>query len=778
MSDDLTPTPRDPYQRPQQLWQCAHACSRPCNLGPTAWGFCRENTEPCRPRLSILGQRGLWVGTCFLFTLACVLWSSWPQWQHRMVSPGALTSVHAQALQTVSQGNNCEACHQPGARDLVGWLTQTPVDSAASHAHQTQSEQCLACHGPVFANRNFLTPHNLAADELATITTRHREQPVSFYDSWRVKFDSTQSMACATCHREHEGMQANISEMTNRQCQACHTHTIHSFEQGHPEFRDKERYRSNIAFDHVAHFKKHFPGKQHEFQCSQCHTDDADRNVKKLVDFQQACAQCHTKPIEASSMDGLIVFSLPTLNVSQLTAKGISVGYWPTEAQGDFEGTFSPLLLALLAADPQANSALDLFGYDFDFENVNLEVAQQREAIISLVHAYKRLLLELANAPEATLKDRLEKIAGNSRTDAAWKQIARQLPPAIFREAQRRWFPNLSEELANSRQPNHTLSNALAIPVYRNERETQLKATSPINLPGITWWTRSDQSQLVTSNNSKPTATLDRHLAENPLRHLAIEKTKPTSLIATSKESKIPIATNPKDSNSPISSGEKLADNPLKMLIHGTPFSQDVPLTKSNETPDVQPIAKKDTPDVSPKLTAATAYDLSTNGAWFIDQETLSIRYRPVGHGDELLRIILDTSAQASQHSLTQNLLAFTLRNQATKSCTSCHSISSEANVTQVHWQASYRDTSRFSFTSFSHRPHIIQPTLQNCTHCHNLNEAANVLENYEGTQPQRLVHDFLPVKQQQCVSCHNSTNAGGNCTQCHNYHVGMKRSH
>jgi hypothetical protein len=170
--------------------------------------------------------------------------------------------------------------------------------------------------------------------------------------------------------------------------------------------------------------------------------------------------------------------------------------------------------------------------------------------------------------------------------------------------------------------------------------------------------------------------------------------------------------------------------------------------------------------------------ELAGNGTWYLDDATYSIRYRPQGHADELLQLLLDVAAAASRRADTQHLFPRALAYEALRSCTSCHSISREREELAVNWKAAYRDPSRGAFTTFSHRPHVMQPALSSCTHCHQLNPAANTLANYEGTSPHRVVHDFLPLQKNQCVSCHNSATAGGQCTQCHDYHIGLKRSH
>ena len=64
------------YHRPQQTWVCGRDCNA-CQLGPTRFGNCREKANPCRPKLSLRGQRGLFVIGCTLATVAIMMIGTW-----------------------------------------------------------------------------------------------------------------------------------------------------------------------------------------------------------------------------------------------------------------------------------------------------------------------------------------------------------------------------------------------------------------------------------------------------------------------------------------------------------------------------------------------------------------------------------------------------------------------------------------------------------------------------------------------------------------------------
>lgn len=109
------------YHRPQQTWICGRDCTA-CQLGPTRFGNCREKANPCRPKLSVRGQRGLFVIGCTLATVAVMLIGTWQALRNDFMSPGELTTVHQQATHAFSSGGSCEACHDTAAGDLVSWL--------------------------------------------------------------------------------------------------------------------------------------------------------------------------------------------------------------------------------------------------------------------------------------------------------------------------------------------------------------------------------------------------------------------------------------------------------------------------------------------------------------------------------------------------------------------------------------------------------------------------------------------------------------------------------
>jgi hypothetical protein len=379
--------------------------------------------------------------------------------------------------------------------------------------------------------------------------------------------------------------------------------------------------------------------------------------------------------------------------------------------------------------------------------------------------------------PEETIRRRLEKVAGNKLSSADWERVSRTLPPALFREAARRWFPQLQQELAqqaNQRPPRE--ASLLQPEVFRNEKHVaqemlaenplaKLKPTvakAPSVIPGVTWWNQKETLTKTKASAPAKSDSLSKEIVDAPTE---------------------PPAKKPR--------GELLAVNPLRDLLQRSPEqaaspqlkapqslssalpedAASVPSSRVVEVPS-EPVAVANNPP------PADTIDLVNHGAWFLDESSLSVRYRPRGHADEWLQLVLNAAAASQSQPPPQraSLFAKTLSETAFQSCASCHSIEQTTTTYRLHWQAGRRDLSRREFTKFSHRPHTLQPQLENCTHCHAVNANAQAMLNYETPHPKRIVDDFHPLQKASCIACHSSATDGGRCTLCHNYHVGAKK--
>ena len=174
------------------------------------------------------------------------------------------------------------------------------------------------------------------------------------------------------------------------------------------------------------------------------------------------------------------------------------------------------------------------------------------------------------------------------------------------------------------------------------------------------------------------------------------------------------------------------------------------------------------------------------SSGWRRDDARFAIVYQPLGHADPLLKAWLElavsapgveNASSAAQWSAAQWRAAQwsqLLKPTALGRCVECHRVDSPpAGERMIHWLTNRRDLGVKEFTRFSHRPHLIQPQLQDCTQCHELNNKSVSSVSQSAAEPRPLPGDFLPLRKAACVQCHLPQAAGDQCLKCHNYHVG-----
>lgn len=441
-------------------------------------------------------------------------------WRGEFLAPGPLCSSHARLLGDLQGTDRCAACHDAATSSSSQWL------AAVFSAHTpgpVQSEHCLKCHDSTFSGSAPLAAHSVPSTTLAQITQRRSRdsggrQWLETLVAWPHAKIHHESLACATCHREHHG-ELDLTTMTDRQCQSCHIERYHSFELDHPEFTQwPGAMPRHLAFDHEAHETKHFPGKGQTYACNSCHESDVTRRVQTLRPFADACASCHAEGIVASTLEGMDLLSLPRLDVATLRAAGLDPGDWPADASSEFDGTFAEPILALLAGDPLATQAMTQLG-DLDLAWLESDNPQHLQAVTQLSWSVKRLLLELATGDRDALTLRLT-AAGLGQPETQQAFLA-SLPYAQLEEAIAVWFPDLEFELANRDTQAQTL--------------TPPAASLPSQPQGPDNWEASVAEESSSSPNLTPQAAPDlvaifsaaikelsqdrKVLAENPLRN-------------------------------------------------------------------------------------------------------------------------------------------------------------------------------------------------------------------------------------------------------------------
>lgn len=443
---------------PQRAWVCGYAeLGQCCAAGPTAKGLCgraeqgqngqngqhgsqgqrdeqgqRRTPElpPCVPRRSHWHQRrSLRMNLAVLTGGILLLLMSLPSREKHFV-PGELSRKHAQILENTLVSQRCGLCH-PGshAGSDIAWSLLSTLASSAGR----QDALCMQCHQGHMPTAGAGLPHDLS--------------PVSDGAPER----ATEATHCATCHIEHHGRSFDLKAMSDDRCQACHRRKFESFSSGHPDFANypPERARE-LAFSHQQHADKHFPQKNRQFDCRQCHLDAngtaSSGQVSRSVAFETGCAECHSQPIEAAISGGWALLELPSIEASAAESEA-GLENWPRAARFGFEGTISPVLRALLAADSNALTALKKLPASGRLSELSTFDGARHEVTSALARAIAQLIDDTARDGQAAWRSRLAAVTqtklGPALTASDQRLIEAMiagLPPDLFRKIQSQWF--------------------------------------------------------------------------------------------------------------------------------------------------------------------------------------------------------------------------------------------------------------------------------------------------------------------------------------------------
>ena len=173
--------------------------------------------------------------------------------------------------------------------------------------------------------------------------------------------------------------------------------------------------------------------------------------------------------------------------------------------------------------------------------------------------------------------------------------------------------------------------------------------------------------------------------------------------------------------------------------------------------------------------------DSAARTGWIRDDRLLRLAYRPQGHQDDFLKHWIDialTTPNAESNDATAALFKSLTEMSSVGNCRYCHTLKRSDDQTFVmNWKASRRDGSIGQFTSFSHRPHLIQPGLQDCSHCHQMDSTVSNNDSFASLDQMDYRSNFKPILKSNCASCHQKGLTSNSCTTCHDYHVGSHKS-
>ncbi len=383
----------------------------------------------------------------------------------RAASPGPLTVAHGAVAES------CTSCHATANNGLQS------LSLAAIRAHDglEQSQRCLRCHdlGPDALQAHSQDGAVLAHRHDQLLSRAEATRPALFaLAAWAGPgLPGTQAgeFACATCHHEHRGHQANLRFMDNETCQACHARTFGSFTDGHPEFDGYPYHqRTRLAYDHVSHLGRHYeeyrrlmPDGQAPASCLDCHFPDADGRMMRVRGFDLTCATCHLRQIEEPLAGGITFLNLPgidteTIQVQQTRPGHRGIGYWPRAGGGDP----SPFLELLLSTDRDFLEARAHLAGNREWRDLRLASDEQVRAVEQYVWTVKGLVYDLIHQGPPELERRLREVLRQTPSEGGpappldRRQLAAlsgDLPVAVLRMAQQAWLPELDYEVQRHR---------------------------------------------------------------------------------------------------------------------------------------------------------------------------------------------------------------------------------------------------------------------------------------------------------------------------------------
>ena len=773
---------KNDYHRPQDTW-----------VEPPFPDNETGAAEPrCRVR-NLRSRRTIFTLAVTAFTVGALIIIGTSPYKNDFMAPGPLCSSHAQILG--GQGaDRCAACHGASDQTLASWVADALTGGRTIPV--SQSDLCMKCHEKSISPDFALNPHSVARTELQNRTEKFKK--ASFASSRQIvqslsspPVNGHSEIACSACHREHHGL-ADLSAITDQQCQSCHAQVFDSFESNHPEFTNWPlQRRSRIAFDHSTHAGKHFPGKGAEFNCNQCHVSGPYGNVKLLASFEKSCAECHAQQIQQSGGNGFAIFALPSIDPQAIESQGLSVGSWPLSATGDFDGRIPPAMCLLLQADPVAQPVLDRmrekFGNEIDFADVDPSMPEDVADAVELVWAIKRLLYDLASDGQEAIRSRLsEAIVFDVQVDQV-ASLAGELDENVFRNTIRRWLPDLQQEVSTGRDRqaawlspdsvDHERTESLRA-VLRQVKFLKVAAGDddllvPNPLKDLFPTVKTDSPTL--SSNDDSTAVdeaWDGFSSENRSQN-ATE----SQVAETGPVTRKPLRLKDADASSDklATDSDLLAINPLNVGEGDSDVGVSIPTDLTTDSDSDESAQRTDQGGHQQKFTLNEPSVL--RAGWYRDDQMFRVFYRPSGHADECVKAWSDLAASVIEGNIrpeSQPLFDQFLASSGVGLCATCHTVDQMSDASfQVNWAPEYRDPAIGAFTKFSHQPHTLQPHLRDCAACHDMSQPVSNKDSFVSHDPRDVVSNFAPITKMNCVSCHRTGSTNSGCTHCHSYHVG-----
>ncbi len=330
------------------------------------------------------------------------------------LSAGPLSVEHTRFV-----GGECSACHAPHDSELGSWVSHAFVGNDMTMA-------CLDCHsfeGEARSAHNFMElPSSDLPDHLTTQTQ------------------------CISCHTEHNGLDADLTTLSDAQCSTCHQVEMASFAD-HVAFDPQfpSRQRTAVRFDHVSHLGKHFlqAGENDPTGCIDCHVVGRAEIAVPIRAFAETCASCHAGDIDDRA---LTVFSLPEMSAEQFV--GLDQEYLgelcPDYGSPEFDESLDLARQAVANGDPFGDFESVAFGEGMDpvmqwsmaSESADIyDLASDETVVDDLLWLY----LDMADSGTSALAELFDERIGVAGTSAS---LLAGLSDATVRQAVCSWTAN------------------------------------------------------------------------------------------------------------------------------------------------------------------------------------------------------------------------------------------------------------------------------------------------------------------------------------------------
>lgn len=716
-----------PYKKGDR-WYCSRSelNGGPCDPGPGPDGKCGCPIVPCTPVLSVRARRGrvaFLVFAAAVGTLFCIFSLYRPS---VVVSPGPLNAHHAPL------GSNCAQCHGSVDKGFIQW-------TLTSQKGFKQNERCLTCHSN-FNKPDFPRIHSIPKGDLAELRDQMKHSPggrslvhqISAAITPSVPHDSDGNLECARCHREHHGADANISDLSNTQCQSCHSRQFDSFKHGHPELGRVVLATADI-YD-MGEFKKHLLEKRNQQgSISQAIWTAMPKQLQD--DLSSGSSGDQPQLVKASLISTMNGF----LQQEGRKKKGNNVFQNQREArialQAEFQDDLSPNFLY-----PYQRRTRIAFNHNSHINGYFQST--QKKAPTSCTDCH-------------TPEDQGRNIAFKGFQQSCATCHTAQIVPnqedktsgfALFR------IPLL--DVATLKKSN------ISIGQYPANAQGDLTVITKLLISG-------DEQYREFDADLRRVATLQSWedlSAATPEQLVAIQR-----IIMGLKRLYVDCAKQGKEAiraRLTKAVGSQLTPDVIDYLLK--PLPMDV----------IKGMQSKAIPNLEQEMSAAGNHPTVSlfDSADSIDY---SLLYQPKKHTDNYMQTWLTVAVMSKNASAIFNSSPGV--HKGFQSCVICHTVEEDENrVVSINWHTWSEKTNERTFTKFAHAPHL---TTQ-CQQCHIIEARVDndrFKNSFQRLTPVSFEPVFQSMNKDMCTKCHvpqkTGESSGDSCLLCHRYHVGHYES-